>query len=164
MRAGATLNRPPAERLSEAEAVEMMQSARAHMKSVEEIVRWIVPPKPPLAPEEAAEAAQQFSEAGQDYVEELASHLQKLPAHRPSKRRHSHISAFEFMLDSKRNSLGRAVRKFCPCGGSHSLKCDANLKAGIHELKRVLRTYAPELVSQYDELHPDRKRIRGGSK
>ena len=156
IKAGAKLNRPPAERLTEAEAVEMLQSASAHMKSAGEILRWIVPPKPPLAPEEAAKAVQQFSELGQDWIDQLASKLQKLPAHRPSKRRQSHIAAFEFMLGSKKNSLGQAVLSFCPCGGSHDRKCHANLKRGIHDLKRVLRRYAPELVDQYDALHPDR--------
>jgi len=60
------------------------------------------------------------------------------------------------MLGSKSNTLGQAVRKFCPCGKIHGPKCHANLKAGIHALKEVLRKYASELVDQYDALHPDR--------
>jgi hypothetical protein len=154
MKAGVEANRPPAEQ--ELDVVQMVQSALAHIESVAEITRWIFPLAPPLATQEAEVKAQQFSALGQDYVEELVSRLQKLPAHRPSKRRQSHIAAFEFMLRSKRNSLGQAVLNFCPCGGTHSTKCHANLKAGIHALKKVLRKYAPELVDQYDVLHPDR--------
>ena len=149
-------DRSPDEQPSESEVVQMALSVVAYSKSFNEILGWNVAPRRPLGIEEATVKAQQFAELGQDYVEDMASLLQQRPAHRPSKRRQSHIAAFEFMLASKRNTLGQAVRKFCPCGGSHDTKCRANLKAGIRVLKKVLGRYAPELVDQYDVLHPDR--------
>ena len=96
----AQIERPREEWPSEAEVARMMESAVAHLRKVEELTHWIYFPKP-LPVQQALEKAQTFRELGHDYVEDLAARLQKFPPWRPSKRRQSHIAAFEFMLLSK---------------------------------------------------------------
>ncbi len=161
-RLGAQADYPPEERISEAEAVRRMEIAVSHIKNVVEIMGWILYRKAALSAEEAAQRVSAFRELGEDWVEEMSSRLQRLPQGAPPKRRQSHVSAFEFMLQSKEHSLGKAVPKFCTCGGSHDAECRQNLKAGIHVLSKLLRKYAPELVAQYNALHPDRAKKSHG--
>jgi len=132
-----------------------MKIAHSYLENVAEISTWIVYRKT-LPVDEAFQRAQTFRELGEDWVQDMFSRLQKLSQGRPAAKRQFHIAAFEFMLLSKKNSLGRAVKKFCPCGEEHQQKCQQNLKAGVHSLTKVLRRYAPELVAHYDALHPDR--------
>ena len=147
-------------RLTESDAVKMIECAHEHLKRVAEVLRWILRPKR-LESERALQSAERFRELGSDWVEAMASRLQKLPQGAPPKKRQSHIDAFEYMLQSKSNSMGKAVRKVCPCGEKrHGAVCHRNLKAGIHELTKTLRKYAPELAAQYELLHPDRAKKR----
>jgi hypothetical protein len=125
------------------------------MKNVHELSRWVYRRKA-LPIEEALDKAQAFKELGDKWVEDMQSRLQKLPQGKPPRKRQAHISAFEFMLHSKKNSLGMAVQKFCPCGQKHEPECYQQFKAGIHSLTKMLRKYAPDLVARYDALHPDR--------
>jgi hypothetical protein len=154
--------RPIEERISEADVAREIEIALSYIENVAEILTWIVYRKA-LPMEEAFQRAQRLRELGEDWVQNMFSRLQKLPQGRPAARRQSHVAAFEFMLLSKKNSQGQAVKKFCPCGKTHQWKCQQNLKAGVHSLTKMLRKYAPELVAQYDALHPDRaKKPRQG--
>ena len=142
--------------VDDAKIQEMMATALSYMKDAGELSRWIYKRKV-LPTEEAFRRAQDFRELGDEYVADICSRLQRLPQGAPPKKREAYIDAFEFMLRSGKNSLGQAVRRFCPCGQKkHDLKCSQRFKAGIHNLKRLLRKYAPELAAQYDDLHPDR--------
>jgi hypothetical protein len=131
-------------------------------KDAEELMGWIYPSSRPLSFEEAFRTAKELEELGADHnsVKATFSGLQKHPVGRPNKRQ-SFIRAFEFQLQSKKNSQGQATRKFCLCGKTeHDAKCEQNLKAGLRSLKKLLQKYAPELVRQYEVLHPDRNRAK----
>jgi len=142
--------------LNEIEAVKMMELALMHATNVSEILRWVSCRKP-FPVEQALQRAEPFRELGDEWVETFASSLQKLPQGRPSKKRQSHIDAFEYMLRSRNNTMGQAVRRFCTCGEQqHDAECYRNIKAGIHVVSKMLHKHAPEIVAQYDALHPDR--------
>jgi hypothetical protein len=153
--AGELTNQPVDKRPSDADLENMIQKIVTVTMNMVELTRWIYRPKV-LSPEQAFEKAQAFKELGDDYVEDLIQRSQKLNHGRPAAKRRTHIAAYEYMLQSKDNSLGKAVQKFCTCGKRHSPECYEQMKAGIHSLKRILRKYAPELVAKYDLLHPDK--------
>ena len=151
------------QRIDEAEAVRRMDIALGFVKNARELVDWVYLSNRPLPFTEAFSHAQRLKEVGYDadWVKATLTGLQKRPVGRPHQRQ-LFINAFEFQLEAKRNSQGQATRKFCPCGKAHTAKCEQNLKAGMRSLKKVLRKYAPELVSKYEELHPDRaKKVNG---
>jgi len=148
-------------KVNEADVVRLMENALLHLRKAQELSRWIFRPKV-LPLEKASSNAQTFRELGDDWVDKMFSHLRKLPQGAPPRKRQAHISAFEFMLQSKRNSLGLAVGKFCSCGKKHEPKCYQRFKAGIHSLTKVLRIYAPELAFRYGALHPDRAKKADG--
>ncbi len=141
----------------ESEIVRTLNSAIPYLRNVVELLDWMYPPRTPVNLMEAIKKAQELSQMGdeRDDLEPLIVGLQKRPVGRPHKRQ-SFVLAFEFQLQSSANSQGKAMRKFCPCGKAHSANCEQNLKAGLRSLKTVLRKYAPELVSQYEALHPNR--------
>lgn len=140
----------------EADIQQMMTTALAYMKNADELRRWIYRRKV-LPSDEAFRRAQDVRELGEEYVTDMFSRLQKFRPGAPPKRREAYVASFEFMLQSKKNSLGQAVRKFCLCGQKkHDRRCSQRFKAGIHNLTKLLRKYAPELAVRYDELHPDR--------
>src|SRR5258705_3176391 len=114
---------------------------------------------------QALDKARALKEAGLESndVELLFENLQTRRVGAPVRRRKSFIATFEFMLASKNNSQGRATRKFCRCGkDKHGSNCEQNLKAGVRSLKNILRKYAPQLVTRYDLLHPNRARNVNG--
>jgi hypothetical protein len=133
----------------------MMADAVQFGQNALELLHWVCPPRV-LSAQEANRRAEAFRELGDDWVKSMASGLQKLPEGKPARMRQSHIAAFEFMLQSKKNSLRQAVKKFCPCGGQHSEKCAERFKVGVRALKKIIRKHAPSLVSRYDSLHPNR--------
>ena len=144
--------------VDDSEIKQMAADALSHMKNFAELCRWVYVPRR-LPAEEALTKARECRELGDEYVLDMAARLQNLPQGAPPKRRQAYLAAFEFMLQSKKNSMGRAVRKFCPCGkgrSEHEPKCSQRLKAGIHNIKKLLRKYAPDLATRYDALHPDR--------
>jgi len=124
-------------------------------QNADEVSHWIYTRRR-LSDEDAARKAEAFRPLGDDWVKSLRSGAQKLREGKPARKRPSHILAFEFMLQSKKNSLGRTVPKFCTCGRPHGPKCAVRFKAGIRMLKKVLRKHAPDLLSRYDALHPNR--------
>ncbi len=151
------------QRIDEVEAVRRMDIALGFIKNARELADWIYANNKPLPFAEAFSHAQRLREVGYDadWVEAILTGLRKRPVGRPHQRQ-LFIKAFEFQLEAKRNSQGQATRKFCPCGKAHTAKCEQNLKAGMRSLKKVLRKYAPEFVSKYEELHPDRARKVNG--
>jgi hypothetical protein len=150
----------PDPKTGEAEVMRLLEKAKRLIQNVAELLRWIKLRKA-LSIEEATRQAEAFRELGDEWVQKLRHSLQKLPEGKPARKRHSHIQAFEFMLQSKNNSLGKATKKFCSCGNTrHETKCSDRFKTGIRALKNVLRKYAPDLVDRYNSLHPDRQRIR----
>ena len=140
---------------AEADAKKLMKTVIQLLETVNELGRWIYCVRA-LPIEEAFTKAQTFKELGNDWTERLCALLQKLPQGSPPTRRQVHINAFEFMLQSRTNSLGKATKKYCPCGKKHTEKCYEGFKTGIRSLKKILRKFAPDLVTQYDALHPDR--------
>jgi hypothetical protein len=162
---GRSLASQPKTEEGEAEVMRIVEEALRLAKTVAELMRWIYPPREPVSQTEAWNKVQALAKAGADLVVvvKVFEVLQTRPVGAPAKRRQSYIAAFEFMLQSKGNSQGQAVRRFCLCGNrKHGGECERNLKAGVRSLKKVLRTYAPELVARYDALHPDRaKKVNG---
>jgi hypothetical protein len=152
--AGALATRSGA-KAHEAEAMQLVRDALRLAQNLEALARWIYPRKA-LPVEEAVSKAPAFRELGDEWVESMCTAMQKFPEGAPPKMRQAHIDAFEFMLQSKKNSLGRAVQKFCTCGGEHTARCRQRLKTGVRSLKKMLRKYAPDLVSRYSSLHPYR--------
>jgi hypothetical protein len=147
----------------ESQITRALLNAIPYLQNVLELSDWMYPPRTPVALMEAIEKAQRLSQLGAEHddLEQLIVGLQKRPVGRPHKRQ-SFVLSFEFQLQSTANSQGKAMRKFCPCGKAHSVNCEQNLKAGLRSLKTVLRKYAPELVSQYEALHPNRaKKVNG---
>jgi hypothetical protein len=142
----------------EADVVGKLKSALPLVENARELSHWVYPPAEPLTVAEARSKADALQQAGlePDLVEQMLRVLQKRSVGKPAKRRGAFIAAFELMLQSKKNSLNKAVREFCPCGGNHTPECHQRFKTGIHDLKKILRKYAPDLVPQYDALHPDR--------
>jgi hypothetical protein len=149
----------------EEDVVEKLAGALPHVENLKQILPWVYPPRKPLGFTDALSRVEVLRQAGleSDEVEKVFRILQKRRVGAPPKRRKSFIAAFEFMLQSKENSLGQAKRRFCPCGKEkHTVKCERSLKAGIHDLKKMLHKYAPDLVSRYSVLHPDRaKKVNG---
>jgi hypothetical protein len=140
---------------ADADAKKLMKTIIQLLVNVNELGRWIYCARA-LPVEEAFTKAQIFKELGHDWTERFCARLEKLPHGSPPKRRQAHIQAFEFMLQSRNNSLGRAVQKYCPCGKQHTKKCHEGFKTGIRGVKKILRKYAPDLVTQYNTLHPNR--------
>jgi hypothetical protein len=151
-------------RMEESEIVRRAHKALGFAENVSELADWVYSSRLPLPFEEAFEKAQLLKKLGADadWVKMSLSDLQKRRIGRPHQRQ-VYVRAFEFQLQSKKNSQGPATRKFCPCGEkAHTAKCEQNLKAGMRSLKKVLRKYAPELVLKYESLHPDRaKKVNG---
>jgi hypothetical protein len=150
--------------VGEEEIVRVVQKALGFLQKAYELSGWVYSEGRPLPFAEALSKAQWLKKLGADpdHVEAIFSGLQKRHVGRPH-RRQSFINAFEFQVRSKKNSQGQATQKFCPCGEKiHTAKCEQNLRAGLRSLKKVLRKYAPELVSKYELLHPDRaKKVNG---
>lgn len=143
---------------AERRVMQLMESMLCSLKTAAELMNWVYPPGRPMPFAEAFGQARGLRDLGadSDTVQAILRGLQKRPPGRPHLRQ-TFVRAFEFMLQSKKNTQGRATRHFCPCGSNaHTVKCEHNLKAGMRSLKRVLRQHAPELVSRYETLHPDR--------
>jgi hypothetical protein len=153
--AGGALATRSDKKAHEAEAMQLAQDALRLAQNLKALARWIYPRKV-LPLEEAVSKAQAFRELGDEWVESMCRALQTFPEGAPPRTRQSHIDAFEYMLQSKKHSLGRATREFCTCGGDHTEKCRERLKTGIRSLKKMLREYAPDLVTRSDSLHADR--------
>jgi hypothetical protein len=143
---------------SMAQETDVMRMAKAVLqfsRNADELSHWIFTPKT-LSDEAAGRKAEAFRGLGDDYVKDMRSRAQKLPEGKPARMRQSHILAFEFMLQSKENSLIKATKQFCTCGQSHRTKCTGRFKTGIRGLKKVLRKHAPDLLSRYEAFHPNR--------
>jgi hypothetical protein len=140
-----------------------LDSALQHISAWNQLLDWICPARLPMAFKEALGWAQQMRDWGirADLVEELAKGLQKRNVGRP----HQHdrfVEAFELLLCPKQ-TLGKATRQLCRCGAEqHNRACEMRMKAGIQNLKKILRAHAPDLVDRYDTLHPDRAAARHG--
>jgi hypothetical protein len=143
--------------IDEIEAKKKLENAIVFLENTDEIQRWIYGRK--VLPAQVAIAqAQVFGALGTDWTTNFATRLQKRSQGSPPSRRLTDIRAFEFMLRSSRNSLGQSVKQFCPCEKKHTKECLGRFKTGIRSLKKILRKFAPDLVTRYDLLHPDRAR------
>jgi hypothetical protein len=159
------LARPSAAPADRADAIRMVRDSLPIVRSANELSDWVSLPRRPMAFDEALRKAQTLAgpSPNSDEVELWLRSLRTRSVGAPARRRESFISAFEFMLQSKGNSQGVATRKFCECGRqNHDVNCERNLKAGIRSLKKVLRKHAPELLTRYDSLHPDRAKKADG--
>ena len=131
------------------------------LEDVEELLDWLLGPEKPVGIPEAAAVALKATDLSLNDAAAVFLRLQKRSVGRPHKR-DLFVDAFDLQLTSKDMSLGKVTRKLCRCGSEHTSRCQENLRAGIRSLKVVLRRYAPELVTQYEVLHPDRaKKVNG---
>jgi hypothetical protein len=89
---------------------------------------------------------------------ETFARLQKRKVGAPNKYR-TYTDVFEFMLQGPDVSLGQARHRFNPPLPKES---EPSLKAGIRLLKKLLRVEAPELLAEYESLHPDKARKVNG--
>jgi len=140
------------------EVLQRLECAQCHLENVRELLRWFCI-QVPLPTERARERAQEVAAQGVDCIDIdwLSAHLQKLSQGAPPRRRQADIRAFEFMLQSSKNSMVEAVKSFCPCGKRrHEKNCYARLKTGIHSLNKVLDKHAPDVAARYNALHPDK--------
>ena len=64
-----------------------------------------------------------------------------------------YLKAFRRMLMSKDMSLGKVMDELCDCGRETHKHCRPKFQTGIRRIKKWL---PPELVAEYDRLHPDR--------
>jgi hypothetical protein len=129
-------------------------------KEIDELRKWIYPSRAPLSPGEAfsriASVASTFDDP--DLAADLQNALQKREVGRPN-RYLTYVKVFELMLQGRSVSFGIARRKLHP---QLARECEPVLKAGVRALKRLLRRHAPDLVSQFEALHPDRaKKVNG---
>jgi len=145
----------PGPKTHETEVMNIVTRMILLASDAEELLRWIYPPKV-MSMEDATNRAEAFRSLGDAWVQTMRAGLQKLTVGKPARIRQAHIAAFEFMLLSKGNSIGRAASKFCPCGKCHDAKCTERFKTGVRTLKKILCKYAPGLVYRYDVLHPNR--------
>jgi hypothetical protein len=139
----------------ETDVMKLLEHSTRLSGNAKELSRYVFQNKA-LSAEAATRAAASFGSIDDEWVKKMRHSLQKLSVGRPPITRKAHIRAFEFMLQSKKNSLGIAATKFCPCGKRHDASCTQRFKTGIRSLKEVLRKYAPDIVVKYDSLHPDR--------
>jgi hypothetical protein len=146
------LARAPADPTDEATAVKGLAA------NVAELSNWIFLTRASLRPEEAVIAAEPYREFGEEFYKSMVCSFQKQREGRFPTKRPIHIKAFEFMLESKSNSLNKAVKTFCDCGARHGPKCRSSFKTGIQAVKEILKKHAPHLVASYNELHPDRNK------
>lgn len=143
-------------RLGKAEMKKRMEDFVRLAKHAKELSQWVYQKKA-MTRDAAVRVADLFLSIDNEWAAEMRHSLEKLAVGRPPARRQAHMKAFDFMLQSNRNSLGIAMTRFCPCGGEvHDVKCRQRFKTGLRSLKRVLRKHAPHLVAKYDVLHPNR--------
>jgi hypothetical protein len=135
-------------------AIEAVRVAR----EADELLKWAYPSRKPISAAAAVARVPILREQGydEDAVKWMVAALQKNPEGKRQTVRATHIQAFEFMLQSKSNSLGIAINHFCKCGRVHDKKCRSSFRYGIQELKKILRKHLPHLIVKYDALHPDR--------
>lgn len=135
--------------------------AAALSKEALEVAEWLFSPMEPLSPLQLAKLALESLKNGfpPAFLDEYLPSLQGQPPGRPHRRRDLIIRAFELQLKPTGMSLGTVTNKLCPCGKAvHSSNCRENIRAGIRELKKLLRRYASQLVMEYQTLHPDRNK------
>jgi hypothetical protein len=150
---------------AELKVMRLFETVARSLTTVNELMDWVyLSPGRPMPFQKALNEALALRELGAEPadVQAILSGLQKRPVGRPHQRQ-VFMKAYEFQLQSESNTQGKATRMFCPCGQKiHTARCEQNLKAGMRGLKKVLRRYAPDLVSRYEVLHPNRdKKVNG---
>jgi hypothetical protein len=144
-----------------------LNALKQHLDNFSELHDWLFPPREPISLNAASDWIPRLQELGYPFnlIYEIVSGLQKRKIGRPHShlRRDACIHGFERQLGSRRCGLHKVTRELCPCAKSvHSTSCEQNMRAGIRSLKKVLHKHAPELVSRYEKLHPDRdKKVNG---
>jgi hypothetical protein len=130
-----------------------------------ELREWVFSPRNPMTREQAESALPSLQKYGVDILTifEIHASLQKRRVGPPPKRRQLYVDAFERMMLPK-SSLGTVTRALCKCGKPTHTGCTKMFQAGIGGVKRLLRRYAPELVSEYETLHPDRATLKSHQK
>jgi hypothetical protein len=126
-------------------------------KTINELGKWIHSSQRPLTKVEAWSRAIRLGDA--EFAPDIFTDLQKRKVGRSSNRYPTYVRVFELMLQGRNVSIGIARQKIRP----PLAKGEApGLKAGILRLKKLLQKHAPDLVSRYEELHPDRaKKVNG---
>jgi hypothetical protein len=136
---------------------ELISRSRESGQHANEIADWIYTNRWPASDEQAFAMAQRYSSITSP--KELYETLRKRPVGRPNTEKHTFVEVFELMLAGSHVSLGRARSMVHP---PLSLADEPRLKDGIRRLKKLLQAIAPELLSKYESLHPDRaKKVNG---
>ena len=147
----------------ESQAILKAEGERLHRAASDfaELQEWVYPPTEPKTQEQALPFYPSLLQSGWDRAtsSQIIGGLQKRSVGAPPKKRLMYVDAFERML-RPRATLGKVMNKLCDCGNKvqHS-GCTKKFQAGIGSVKKLLRKYAPELVAEYDKLHPDRARL-----
>lgn len=147
-------------------ALEEMRVARTLFEESVVLRDWVTSIRQPMSLDQAMDYAGQLRQAGfrPDIITNSFTTAQSRDVGAPRKIEPELIvSAFELMLQARTWSIGKVTRKLCRCGSEkHGAECEQRFKAGIRNLKKVLRQYVPKFVTRYDVLHPDRnKKVNG---
>jgi hypothetical protein len=139
---------------------EQLLSLGPMVEELKELGAWLYPTRRPLTTKETVSCVVQLERAGveSEAIQHMISGLKEIRAGRPHKRERC-VEVFDLMLQSQRMSRRKAIQKLYPHLSTEDISrahLEENIKAGIVSLKKVLREYAPELLAQYDRLHPDR--------
>jgi len=143
---------------------EKLLSLGPMVEELKELGAWLYPTRRRLTTDETVSCALQLQRDGveSEAIQHMISGLQEIPAGRPRKRERC-VEVFDLMLQSQRMSRRKAIQKLYPHLSAEDISrahLEESIKAGIGGLKKVLRKYAPELLTQYDRLHPDRAKIK----
>ncbi len=135
------------------------------LADLSELRAWVFTPAKPMTKHEADAVLPFLQKYGFDLpnIVEIHGSLQKRRVGPPAERRQLYVDAFERML-RPRSSLGTVMNKLCKCDNPSHKGCTKTFQAGIGEVKKLLRRYAPELVLTYETLHPDRATLKSHQK
>jgi hypothetical protein len=152
----------PSDSDCEAKLEERLKQITKLINEMQELCRWLIPDRIPLSGQEALRSIRRLITSNYSTNVELASAvlpaLQKRQVGRPNKRV-TYLAVFDVMLEGSHMSLGKARLKF---GRQLTQENVAGLKTGLRDLKQLLRIYAPELVLQFERMHPNRdKKVNG---
>lgn len=141
-----------------AEIARLIAHVNERLQVMVESGPWLFGDRQPLTPVKALRFAQVLSDEPELAVEMFAR-LQKRKVGSPPTKYVTYLVIFELMLQSNAMSLGRARQKLKPPLPREN---EPSLKAGIRNLKTLLRKHAPDFVARYESLHPDKaKKVNG---
>jgi hypothetical protein len=138
------------------EVARLFDKALMCLERTQELSKWL-----PRTVTWSLDDAMQWARTQSKNIPEAAKIMSRLARRnvgRPNKYP-MYLAVFELMLQGPAISFGVARKKVQP---PISQENEPGLRAGVRKVKELLRTYAPELVSQFEALHPNRaKKVNG---